>query len=125
MRIPIRIVTLLCLAVVPVGAQNVDPKTLQSPPVDAWLTYHGDYSGQRHSKLAQITPENVGRLKPLWRFQSSQAFKASPIVSNGIVYITAPDNLWAIDARTGAELWHHQHPKNNAFHIGHSRRGDL
>ena len=119
MRIPTRIVTLLCLAVVPVGAQNVDPKTLQSPPADAWLTYHGDYSGQRHSKLAQITPENVGRLKPVWRFQSGQAFKASPIVSNGIVYITAPDNLWAIDARTGKELWHHQHTKNNAFHIGH------
>ena len=36
-----------------------------------------------------------------------------------MIYITAPDNLWAIDARTGKELWHHQHTKNNAFHIGH------
>ena len=54
-----------------------------------------------------------------WRFQTSQALKASPIVSGGVIYITAPDNLWAIDARTGKELWHHQHTKNNAFHIGH------
>src|SRR5207344_2799327 len=104
MRTPARIATLLCLAGVPIGAQNVDPKALLSPPADAWLTYHGEYSGQRHSKLAQITPENVGRLKQVWRFQSGQAFKSSPIVSNGAIYITAPDNLWAIDARTGKEL---------------------
>ena len=119
MRIPTRMATFLCLAVLPAGAQNVDPKELQSPPTDAWLTYHGDYTGQRHSKLTQITPENVGRLKQVWRFQASQTIKASPIVSNGVIYITAPDNLWAIDARTGKELWHYQHTKNNAFHIGH------
>ena len=65
MRIPTRIAIFLCLAVLPIGAQNVDPKALQSPPADAWLTYHGDYSGQRHSKLTQITAENVGRLKPV------------------------------------------------------------
>ena len=38
---------------------------------------------------------------------------------NGIIYITTPDNLWAIDARTAKELWHYTHPRNNAFHIGH------
>src|SRR5689334_16350329 len=103
MRIPTRIATFVGLAVLPMGAQNVDPKALQSPPADAWPTYHGDYSGQRHSKLTQITPENAGRLKQVWRFQASQALKASPIVSNGVIYITAPDNLWAIDARTGKE----------------------
>jgi len=107
------------LAGLPIGAQNVDPKTLLSPPADSWLTYHGEYNGQRHSKLSQITPENVGRLKQSWRYQTSQALKASPIVSGGVIYITAPDNLWAIEARTGKELWHHQHTKNNAFHIGH------
>ena len=47
------------LAGLPIGAQNVDPKALLSPPADAWLTYHGDYTGQRHSKLTEITPENI------------------------------------------------------------------
>ena len=61
------------MAGLPIGAQNVDPKELLSPPADAWLTYHGEYNGQRHSKLTQITPENVGRLKQVWRFQASQA----------------------------------------------------
>ena len=119
MRTPARIATLVCLAGLPIGAQNVDPKALLSPPADSWLTYHGEYNGQRHSKLAQITPENISQLKQSWRYQTSQALKASPIVSGGVIYITAPDNLWAIEARTGKELWHHQHTKNNAFHIGH------
>ena len=114
-----RIAIFLCLAALPIGAQTVDPKELLHQPSDAWLTYHGDYSGRRHSELTGITPENVGSLQQVWRFQASQQIKASPIVANGIIYITAPDNLWAVDARSGKELWHHQHTKNNAFHIGH------
>src|SRR4051812_10951595 len=119
MRLETGLATVLCFAGVPLAAQSIDPKVLLSPPPDAWLSYHGDYTGQRHSKLTQITPENVARLKQSWRFQASQQIKASPIVANGIIYITAPDNLWAIDAHTGKEVWHHQHTKNNAFHIGH------
>ena len=119
MRLETGIATLLCAAALPIGAQSVDPKLLLNPPANAWLTYHGDYTGQRHSKLTEITPENISKLKQVWKFQASQQLKASPIVANGMIYITAPDNLWAIDERTGKEVWHHQHTKNNAFHIGH------
>lgn len=103
------------------SAQYVDPKDLLHPPADSWLTYHGDYSGRRHSALTAITPENVGQLKQVWRFQTgqNQAVKATPILADGVIYITMPDNLWAIDARTAKELWHYTHPRNNAFHIGH------
>ena len=102
-------------------AQGVDPKDLLHPPPDSWLTYHGDYSGRRHASLTEITPENVGQLKQVWRFQTgqNQSIKASPILVNGILYVTTPDNLWAIDARTAKELWHYTHPRNDAFHIGH------
>src|SRR5262245_59754700 len=91
------------------------------PPVEPWPTYHGDYSGRRHSPLAAITPANVNQLAQVWRFQigQMQQIKASPIVVNGILYVSTPDNLWAIDARSGDELWHYTAPKNNAFHIGH------
>src|ERR1700759_2534396 len=102
-------------------AQGVDPKDLLHPPVDSWLTYHGDYSGRRHANLTEITPENVAQLKQAWRFQTGQnpSIKATPILVNGVLYITTPDNLWAIDARTAKELWHYTHPRNDAFHIGH------
>src|SRR5262245_50419755 len=91
------------------------------PPVDSWPTYHGDYSGQRRSPLTRITPSNVNQLQQVWRFQTgqNQQIKATPILVNGVLYISTPDNLWALDARTGAELWHYTWPKNNAFHIGH------
>jgi alcohol dehydrogenase (cytochrome c) len=88
--------------------------------VDSWLTFHGDYSGRRHSSLTEITPDNVGRLQQVWRFETGQnQIKASPILSNGVLYVTTPDNIWAADARTGKELWHYQNPPNDAFHIGH------
>ena len=85
----------LAPAVVP--AQSVDDKIFLSPPADAWLTYHGEYNGQRHSKLTQITPENVGKLKQVWRFQTgqTQAIKASPILKDGVIYLTLPDHIWA------------------------------
>ena len=103
------------------SAQNADPQKLLHPPADAWLTYHGEYNGQRHSKLAQITPENVGSLEQVWRFETgeNQAIKASPLLVDGFLYLTTPDNLWALDARTGKQRWHYQHSRNNAFHIGH------
>ena len=119
MRIQHQILTLICLAALPIAAQNVDPKLLLNPPTDSWLTYHGDYTGQRHSKLTQITPENVSKLKQVWTSKVTQGLKASPIVADGVIYITAPDHMWAIDAHTGKEKWHHEHTKNNAFHIGH------
>src|SRR4051812_15603775 len=82
---------LICIA----SAQSVDPQKMVNPPDDAWLTYHGDYNGQRHSKLTQITPANIATLKQAWRFQTTgnQAIKASPILVDGVLYITTPDNL--------------------------------
>jgi alcohol dehydrogenase (cytochrome c) len=103
------------------SAQGLGPKDLLHPPADSWLNYHGGYSGQRHSGLTEITPGNVGQLQQAWRFQTgqNQQIKSSPILSDGVLYVTTPDNIWAIDARTAKELWHYQNPPNNAFHIGH------
>jgi alcohol dehydrogenase (cytochrome c) len=103
------------------SAQSVERGHLLQPPADSWLTFHGDYSGKRHTSLSEITPDNVGKLQQVWRLQTgqNQQIKASPIVANGILYVTTPDNIWAADVRTGRELWHYQNPPNNAFHIGH------
>jgi len=85
------------------GAQGLDPATLLNPPADSWPTYHGDYTGRRHSKLTQITPDNVHQLTVAWTFQTGAGagIKASPILVNGVIYLTMPDNIWAIDARSG------------------------
>ena len=45
---------------------------LLKPPADSWPTFHGDYSGQRHSKLTQITPANVNQMTLAWAFPTNQ-----------------------------------------------------
>jgi alcohol dehydrogenase (cytochrome c) len=102
-------------------AQGIEPSMFLKPAADTWLTYHGDYSGQRHSRLTQITPENVHRLGLAWTFQTGQnaQIKATPILANGVVYLTAPDNVWAIDVRSGRQIWRYTYPMNDGFRIGH------
>jgi alcohol dehydrogenase (cytochrome c) len=86
-----------------------------------WPTYHGDYSGRHHSALAQITPDNVHQLTLKWAFQTglTQQIKSTPILVNGVIYITSPDNIWALDARSARQLWRYTYPTNQGFHIGH------
>lgn len=70
----------------PAVAQHVDPAMLLKPPSDAWLTYHGDYSGQRHSALTQITQSNVRQLTLAWVFNTGQTqqVKSTPILVDGV-----------------------------------------
>jgi alcohol dehydrogenase (cytochrome c) len=101
-------------------AQNASPAVLLHPPADSWPAYHGDYSGRRHSSLSQITPHNVATLGLAWAFQTNQpsAIKSSPLLVDGIVYFTVPDNIWAVDARSGHLIWHYTYPPNHGSHIG-------
>jgi alcohol dehydrogenase (cytochrome c) len=113
-------VALAFAAGLPAQAQNVDAKLLLHPTVDSWPGYHGDYSGRRHSDLKQITPANVNTLGLAWAFQTDQpaSIKATPILVDGILYFTVPDQLWAVDARSGHQIWHYQYPPNKGDHIG-------
>lgn len=94
-------------------------------PGDGWPTYHGDYSGRRHSALTQITPANVANMTLAWAFQTNQtaAIKSSPLVVDGVMYFTVPDNIWAVDARSGQQIWHYTYPPNKGLHIGHRGLG--
>ena len=62
-----------------------------------WLTYSGNYNGQRYSPLDQITPANVKNLELQWVFQvrnlgAADKFEATPIVADGIMYTVSPPN---------------------------------
>jgi len=108
------------LATASATAQNVDDKLLLHPTPDSWPSFHGDYSGRRHSPLTQIAPANVADLGLAWAFQTGQnaGIKSTPILVDGILYFTVPDNVWAVDARSGHQLWHYQYPPNKGDHIG-------
>jgi alcohol dehydrogenase (cytochrome c) len=102
-------------------AQELNPAQLLHPSPDTWPLYHGDYTGQRHSHLAQITPSNVNNLTLAWAFQTNQEawIKSSPLLVDGVLYFTVPDNIWAVDARSGHMIWHFHHPTTEGDHIGH------
>ncbi len=101
-------------------AQGVESSMLLHPPADSWPLYHGDYSGERHSRLTQITPSNVSDLGLAWAFQSGQNFpiKSSPLLVDGVLYLTVPDDIWAVDALSGHQIWHYTLPSKKGFHIG-------
>jgi alcohol dehydrogenase (cytochrome c) len=91
---------------------------LLKPPVDTWPTYNGDYSGRRYSPLTQIDQANVHRLTLAWAFQThSVSVKSTPLEVNGILYFTVPDQVWAIDALTGRQVWHFSRP-SRGDHLG-------
>jgi len=103
------------------AGQNPDNNQLLHPPKDSWPGYHGDYSGRRHSPLTQIAPGNVNSLSMAWAFQTNQQaeIKSSPLLVDGVLYFTVPDNIWAVDARSGYTIWHYNHPTTEGLHIGH------
>ncbi len=73
-----------------------------------WLNYHGGYSGQRHSLLDQIDRGNASSMRLEWVFQEkiSEKFETTPLVHDGVMYITVPPgDVYALDAATGARLW--------------------
>ena len=76
-----------------------------------WLTYSGNYAGHRYSPLNQITPSNVTGMRVKWAHQfDSGRTETSPIVVDGVMYITAPNSASALDARTGRQLWKWSRP---------------
>ena len=89
-----------------------------------WPTYHGDESGNRYSKLSQINTSNVQRLAPKWvfNFPNAARLEGTPIVAGGLMYVTAANECWALDAGTGHEVWHFQQPRTRGL-VGNASGG--
>jgi alcohol dehydrogenase (cytochrome c) len=93
-----------------------------------WLSYNGDFSGRRYGKLSQINLGNVGQLQARWVFHSgnSNRLEVTPVVANGIMFVTSANDTYALDARTGRVIWHHVWPISEGLiddASGHLSRG--
>lgn len=73
-----------------------------------WPTYHGDVSGNRFTTLTQITKANVSRLGPRWTFPipGVTQIESTPLVVEGIMYVSSANEVWALDAGSGRQVWH-------------------
>lgn len=82
-----------------------------------WPTYNGNYSGNRYSRLAQITPGNVNRLRVTWihGMAGSQRLQVTPIVVDGVMYVTSVNEVEALDAGTGQRIWQFKRPRTKGL----------
>jgi len=139
-------------AVVALSAHGVSRDLLHKPLGDAWPTYSGDYSGKRYSSLTQINQSNVKALALAWNrrlvagpapsgpptpgeapvitggegtvvFGGATAVKGAVLAVDGVLYVTAPDNVWALDANDGHLLWRYFWNTKGGTHIGNRGAG--
>ena len=75
-----------------------------------WPTYNGQPGGNRFSALDEITRDNVGRLAPRWMFTlpGASRLEVTPLVIDGIMYVTNANECYALDAGSGRRLWHYE-----------------
>lgn len=108
---------------------GIDFSAILNPKPGDWLTYNGNLSGNRYSQLTQINKSNVNKLAlkwtfsiPLWTqflpdtpyFRENMRYfglETVPIVADGIMYVTGPNQVFALDARKGQEIWHYSRPR--------------
>ena len=76
------------------------------PKPGDWTTYHGNLNGNRYSSLDQINPGNVNKLQLQWMFPMPyQPLETTPLVVDGVMYVTGPNQISALDGRAGREIW--------------------
>jgi alcohol dehydrogenase (cytochrome c) len=134
-------------------AQPLDPASLFKALGESWPTYAGDYSSKRYSSLKQVNQSNVKNLTLAWVSRVSAGtggggrgggaptivggeapdtgssgaqaanVRGSILEVNGVLYLSAPDNAWAVDARDGHQLWHYFWRTKGGTHIGNRGLG--
>ncbi len=106
--------------------QTLDPHKLLEPPKDSWPTYNGDYSGRRFSPLTKINAQDIRSLSLAWVYRPETGsggdaggpIKGTPVVVDGVMYLTVPNHVWAIDARTGRQIWQFAWQSKGGLTIG-------
>jgi len=115
---------LLFLAVVAISLSSLIAFALQTKKVDdnalknapkgtEWLSYGMGWSEERYSTMTQINAQNVGKLDLAWSYEvgtgNPAGQKTNPLYSNGVLYgITNWSVVFAVDARTGKEIWRYE-----------------
>jgi alcohol dehydrogenase (cytochrome c) len=89
-----------------------------------WPSYNGQTNGSRYSPLAQITASNVSRVVPKWIFSLPNAsrLQVTPVVVDGVMYVTSANECYALDAGAGREIWHYRRPRTKNL-VGNAAGG--
>jgi alcohol dehydrogenase (cytochrome c) len=83
-----------------------------------WPAYDGNQSGNRFSPLDEINTVSVQHLAPKWMFTiqgAPRALEVTPVVVGGVMYVTCVNEAYALDGRTGREIWHYSRPRTQGL----------
>ena len=115
---------------VPMGPGGLTYERIRNSAAEPqnWLTYWGDYRGQHFTRLDQLTTANVKGLQARWAVQmpGDSILQSTPIVVDGIMYTAGmPGQVFALDAKTGLQIWKYQRPQKalNTFESNRFNRG--
>ena len=106
------------------GLSGQVPERGRGYPAQDWTLTGGNWSSSRYSTLDDITTDTVGRLRGAWvtPLDGGVSSRATPVVQDGVIYLTAGANVFAIDARTGETTWRWQ-PAEDAAQMVPSWQG--
>jgi PQQ-dependent dehydrogenase (methanol/ethanol family) len=108
---------------VPVGPVTAPQKAVSPEAMEAiskpkrgdWSTYAGNLDGNRYSPIDQINSVNVGQLQLAWSYSIPYfGLETTPLVSDGVMYVTGPNQVYALDARTGRQIWAYTRARTTA-----------
>ena len=105
------------------GSEPTRKITWGAPQPGDWLSYNGNDSANRYSPLKQIDTANVSTLKLKWVFPIQYfGLETTPLAAGGVLYVTGPNQIFAIDALTGNAIWHYSRPTSVGL-VGDAKLG--
>ena len=104
--------------------RRVDQRWRAVTSQNDWSSYNGELHGSRHSALTGINKQNVTALAPAWlfNFTSNNNLQTTPVVSEGVMYVTSANEVIALDAGSGREIWRYQRARTRGL-IGNGATG--
>jgi PQQ-dependent dehydrogenase (methanol/ethanol family) len=107
----------------PVPTQPARKITWGPPEPGDWLTYNGNVSANRYSPLKEINTANVASLTLKWVFPIQYfGLETTPLEADGVLYVTGPNQVFAIDALDGSTIWQYSRPASAGM-VGDSKLG--
>ena len=90
-----------------------DIDRISHPTEGDWPTYNGTLDGNRHSNLNQVNLKNVSKLHLQWTYSIPFfGLETTPVVVDGVMYVTGNNQVYALSGRTGREIWRYERPKS-------------
>lgn len=79
----------------------------RQPPARDWTLFGGDWTNSRYSALSQINTQNVKTLSGAWmmKFEANASSRSTPLVKDGVMFVSAGSRLYALNAKTGTPVW--------------------